>query len=422
VTDRTPPQSLEAERAVIAASLLSGRTLSTCMEILRPDDFYRPAHAAIWQLCVRLHNDSQPVDAITVRAALQSAGDVHGLATLLELTSAPPETGIEFHARIVADRSRLRAVIEYGTHLIESAYRPGDTPAETLIAEAADKVRTLRDSGAFGDDDITAITLDELLALHAEYDWVMPGLLERGDRLLLTGSEGLGKSFLSRQMAICAAAGLHPFTFEPVDPIKVLVLDAENSLKINLRAYGWMKSAAASFGVNVGNRFLIDSYPYGTNVIDPRMGNKLIRTVEMQQPDLIVIGPLYKIHELDDEKAGEALRIQHYLDRVRAVCGSALILELHSPHGSGTHGRDMRPAGSSVWRRWPEFGYGMTLATGDFDEEYAMQKRLVDLKPWRGPRDERAWPVRLRGGTSFPWIPAHVDEDVQPANTWGKSA
>lgn len=422
MTGRTPPQSLEAERAVIAACLLSERTLSTCLELLRPDDFYRPTHADIWGLCIRLREAAEPVDAITVRASLQAAGEVNTLTTLVELLAAPPSTGIEAHARIVADRSRLRALIAYSESVIQAAYQPGDISAETLIAETADKARTLRDSGGFGDDDITAITLDELLAMTAEYDWVLPGLMERGDRLLLTGSEGLGKSFLSRQIAICGAAGLHPFTFDPVPPVKVLVLDAENSLKINLRAYGWMKSAAASFGASVGNRFLIDSYPYGMNVIDPRMGNKLIRTVELQQPDLIVIGPLYKIHELDDEKAGEALRIQHYLDRVRAVCGSALILELHPGHGSGTHGREMRPAGSSVWRRWPEFGYGMTLATGDFDETHAMENRIVDLKPWRGPRDERGWPVRLRGGKSFPWIPANIDEDTKPANGWGRTA
>lgn len=389
------------------------------MEYLKPDDFYRPAHADIWQVCIRLHDEQQPVDAITVQAALQADGNVHAIQAFLKVDRSTAPLEADYHAGIVADRSRLRALIGYTEQLLHLAYRPGQDSAETLISEAADKIRGLRDSGGFTDDDITAITLDELLAMKAEYDWVMPGLMERGDRLLLTGSEGLGKSFLSRQMAICAAAGLHPFTFEPVDPVKVLVLDAENSLKINLRAYGWMKSAAASFGANVGNRFLIDSYPYGTNVIDPRMGNKLIRTVEMQQPDLIVIGPLYKIHELDDEKAGEALRIQHYLDRVRSVCGSALILELHSPHGSGGgHGRDMRPAGSSVWRRWPEFGYGMTLATGDFDEETALRERLVDLRPWRGPRDERDWPIRLRGGKSFPWIPANVDEDIGKKSGW----
>ena len=49
-------------------------------------------------------------------------------------------------------------------------------------------------------------------------DWVIPGLLERGDRLIWTGFEGLGKSVVVRQLAVCAAAGVHPFTREPDRP------------------------------------------------------------------------------------------------------------------------------------------------------------------------------------------------------------
>jgi hypothetical protein len=44
-----------------------------------------------------------------------------------------------------------------------------------------------------------------------EFDWIVPGLIERGDRLMLTGFEGLGKSMLTRQLAVTMAAGLHPF-------------------------------------------------------------------------------------------------------------------------------------------------------------------------------------------------------------------
>ncbi len=44
----------------------------------------------------------------------------------------------------------------------------------------------------------------------AEADWVIPALLRRGDRLLITAGEGDGKSVLCAQIAVCAAAGLHP--------------------------------------------------------------------------------------------------------------------------------------------------------------------------------------------------------------------
>lgn len=419
MNDRQPPHDLTAERSVIAHALQAETNLRACLELISPIDFYRPVHGDLWEIATKLHAAGTEVDAITVNRALQDAGNVHGIQALLDLTgdflsgTSPVE-----HARIVRDRSRLRQMIAFATQLHQRAHQPGDSDAEDLIAWAADQSRNLRDSGVLADDDLTIKTIDELLAVEVTHDWVLEGLLERGDRLLLTGAEGLGKSFLSRQIGMCAAAGVHPFQHTDQAPQKVLVVDAENSQKVNARAYAWLQRTITGSGRSVGNRWVIDSYPYGMNVMDPRMGNKLMRTVEAQQPDLIIIGPLYKIHELDDEKAGEALKIQHYLDRVRSVCGSALVMELHSPHGGGMHGRDLRPAGSSVWRRWPEFGYGLKLATGDFDEEHAMRERLVDIVPWRGPRDERDWPPRLRGSKAWPFIPANMEDPHDNRNGW----
>src|SRR5438132_11941606 len=62
-----------------------------------------------------------------------------------------------------------------------------------------------------------------------EYDWVIPEVVERGDRVVLTGGEGMGKSTLLRQIAIQAAAGVHPFTLEAMTPVRVMLLDLENS-------------------------------------------------------------------------------------------------------------------------------------------------------------------------------------------------
>jgi hypothetical protein len=61
------------------------------------------------------------------------------------------------------------------------------------------------------------------------YQWLMPGLLERGDRLMITGYEGWGKSTLVRQIALGCASGVHPFTGESTEPVRVLFIDCENS-------------------------------------------------------------------------------------------------------------------------------------------------------------------------------------------------
>ncbi|MGH8882567.1 MAG: AAA family ATPase, partial [Stackebrandtia sp.] len=69
------------------------------------------------------------------------------------------------------------------------------------------------------------------------YEWVVPGLLERGDRLILTGFEGLGKSMLIRQMATMMAAGLDPFKWTEMPPVRVLLIDLENSKRQSRRRF-----------------------------------------------------------------------------------------------------------------------------------------------------------------------------------------
>jgi replicative DNA helicase len=129
--------------------------------------------------------------------------------------------------------------------------------------------------------------------------------------------------------------------------------------------------------------------------------------VEALMPDLLVIGPVYKMHAGDPNDEPSARTVAQVLDQARDVCGSALLIEAHSPHGNGQGKRPVRPFGSSLWLRWPEFGYGLRLRD---DESDADRLRLMDFKAWRGPRDEREWPSRLRAGQSssggpvWPWV------------------
>ncbi|WFR68786.1 hypothetical protein P9139_18015 [Curtobacterium flaccumfaciens] len=65
----------------------------------------------------------------------------------------------------------------------------------------------------------------------------------------MTGGEGAGKSYFSRQIAIAAAAGLHPFYNQQIEPIRVLAIDAENSEVQWARNARYVTNMARSYGV-----------------------------------------------------------------------------------------------------------------------------------------------------------------------------
>jgi hypothetical protein len=83
------------------------------------------------------------------------------------------------------------------------------------------------------------------------YDWLVQDLFERGDRLMVTGAEGLGKSVWCRQLLVQLTAGIHPFRHEQtIQPLRGLVVDCENSPRQNRRHYG----ALAGLSVTKGRR------------------------------------------------------------------------------------------------------------------------------------------------------------------------
>lgn len=414
VSDRVPPHDVTAEQCALGGMLLSKAAIDDVLDVASAADFYRPAHQAIFATILALREAGEPTDVVTVAAELMASGQISriGGAPYLHtlIASVPTAANAGYYARIVSDRALLRRLTEVGARVAQMGYSPGGETARDVVGAAVEQILALRDHG-LARDDVGTLTAGEFLAVDDVYDWLVPGLLEKTDRLMLTGPEGGGKSMLIRQIAVCVASGLHPFRIEPIDPHLVLVVDCENGPALVRRRLRHLVQCAGGYGVSSDDMLLwIETRPEGLDLLRAEDARWLLKRVEQIRPSLLCIGPVYKLHSANPNEEEPARKVAKVLDQVRAM-GCALVIETHAGHGSGmlAH-RPVRPAGASLWLRWPEFGYGLRLA----DDDLAAQERRMDLVAWRGPRDEREWPKQLVAGEPWPWVAA-------PEPTWGRS-
>ena len=236
---------------------------------------------------------------------------------------------------------------------------------------------------------------------------IIPGFLRRGERLMVTGFEGNGKTFLRDQWAVMYAAGVHPLTLEPIEGGNVVIFDLEGTAEQRIERLERLIASAEIFG-NVDIETVLErieirsTFPFHWS---DELERRWLREIGPSQPDLIVIGPIYRLPSIDDisieEEAKKLIRrIDGLVDWGRRP---AVIMEHHSPHGDSRF-RPRRPYGHSSLLRWPEFGIHLD-ASGSFTR-------------WRGDRREVNWPARFERGDQWPWMPI-VNDDATPAVTTG---
>ncbi len=238
------------------------------------------------------------------------------------------------------------------------------------------------------------------------FDWLIPNLLERQERVIVVAAEGVGKTYLARQVALMSAAGIHPFKRDKMPPIRTLFVDLENPERIIRRTARRIYERIDNFGKAKEMEAHLVVKPDGLDLLKPTDRNKVIEWVETTKPELLVLGPLYKAFIDPGGRTSESVttEVAKFLDYVRHEYGCACWLEHHAPLGSG-NSRDLRPFGSAVWSRWSEFGISISPDPTD--------PTVLEVNHYRGMRDQRDWPTRMRRGHDDEW-PFVVLEFLNP--------
>jgi hypothetical protein len=406
---------MAAEQAILGAVLrVAQDDTDQAAELLAhtptPTDYYRPQHETLATHLAAAANNGRALDPAAILGKLQDAGDLKPdwldgpyLHQLLE--RAAPTSSLQWHTGRVQRLARQRRAQQAVQHAAQRLNEPTDDDILDALVDAMDALEDAVQQEVHGTraDTLTVENIDQVLTGvdDDEYDWVIPELLERQDRLIVTGPEGGGKSTLLQQIAIQAAMGRHPFTGESHPPLRVLYVDCENTRRQFRRKTRALRVQAGRF--LDPERLQLSFRTEGLDLTQPNDVDWLERHVAATKPDLLITGPIYKLANGDPTEEKSAKPVAMALDKIRAHYGCAVILEAHAPKAlGGAKRRAHEPYGWSGWLRWPEFGIWL-------DKE-------GEIEHWRGMRDEREWPSVLQRGGSWPWTVAASES----ATRWGR--
>ena len=401
-----------AERALLGACILSEHAFEQCAEIIDAGDFRNARHADLWVALVDAWATDERVDPITLNARCTHVAPeyISGL-----LVDTPSTSNARRYADQVADYALRARLIERAAEITTTA----QTAASGLdaIGRARELMQAIRTPAS---DNTPDMDVHDFLAQDIPpHDWLVPGFLERGDRLIVTAGEGGGKSVWLRQTAVQVASGIHPWNPNAiVPPRNAAIIDLENSPRQVSRALQGLRRAA---GERLApGRLRVAIQPAGINLTQRADRRWLMERCKANKTELLIIGPIYRLMSGvaargDAGQEDMTRQVTAALDEVRAELGVTVMMEAHAPHSSGVSGhRDLRPANSSVWMRWPEFGIGFRHDSAN----------LWSVEHWRGKRDgDRQFPERLaRGAGPWPWMPIMPSDFRIPPMTEDRKA
>ncbi len=224
--ERVPPQNIEAEQAVLGAMLIKKEAIIEVQEILQPDDFYRETHRIIYEAMVRLQNNDEAVDLVTLTEELRKTDmldKVGGLGFITQLANiVGTAANVGYHAKIVKEKAELRNLINVATEIAGKAYEDSDE-VENLMDEAEKKILAVasrQGGGAFEPmKNIVMRTFERINVLYEskggltgissgfkDLDKLTAGL-QKSDLILVAARPSMGKTAFT--LNIASYVGLH---------------------------------------------------------------------------------------------------------------------------------------------------------------------------------------------------------------------
>ena len=222
---KIPPNSLEAEQAILASLLIDERAIDRIVDIIEIDDFYHPYHQLIFSTLLALNNENKPLDLVTLISKLEdkgqliNAGGYEYISSLVDII--PNASNIVHYAEITKEKAILRKLINISSEMSEKSFNySGDVnelldeaersifklaeyklrneikPLSQLITEAFHSLETLYQSPGH----LTGIPSDFI-----DIDKITNGF-QQSDFIIIAGRPAMGKTAFALNIAMNAAS------------------------------------------------------------------------------------------------------------------------------------------------------------------------------------------------------------------------
>jgi replicative DNA helicase len=234
-TTQDPVANPEAEQSVLGAILVRPEVLDRVADLLIPKDFYRQAHARIYQAMLDLHSRGEPVDLVTVTALLKERGHLEGVGGPVFLAGLSEEVGFAVNARHYAEvvwrKSQIRKVRTKAAQILnqnpDGNLEEYLTYVESQILEVTQPALNRANSFLPLDGTVTPVS-EWLKNPPPARDYLISEILATGIVGGIIAVGGTGKGFFNIMMGLSLATGQNIGPLEPVRKFKVLYLAGED--------------------------------------------------------------------------------------------------------------------------------------------------------------------------------------------------
>lgn len=266
---KVQPQAVDLEEAVLGAIMLEKDALTSVIDILKPDVFYKDQHRIIFYAIINLFSRSEPVDILTVTSELKKDGNIEiagGAYYITQLTNrVASSANVEYHAHIIIQKYIQRELIRISSEIIKDAFE--DTmDVFDMLDKAEQGLFTVSDSNLRRNTlDMNTLVKEALNYIEAaknqedqlrgvpsgfsELDRVTSGW-QKADLIILASRPGMGKTALALTMARNMAVDHHkPVAFFSLEMSSIQLvtrlisaeslLPAEKLRKGDLADYEW---------------------------------------------------------------------------------------------------------------------------------------------------------------------------------------